>query len=216
MCREVKVLVTDDDPGVLLLSASLLRKEGYEVYEAGTGQECLEAARAYRPDMILLDVMLPDITGVEVCRQIKSDQGLQDTFVILVSGIRVSSEYQADGLSVGADGYIIKDITNREFLARVDSMMRIKRMSDALRAKEKEQEKLISKLQEALAEIKTLKGLIPICAFCKKIRDDEGYWNQLEAYICKHTDASFTHGICPECAEAWRAEMSHAIEKGTH
>ncbi len=215
MRKEVKVLVTDDDPGVLQLYASLLGGEGYEVHEARTGRECLETARAHRPDMILLDVMLPDTTGVEVCRQIKADQELQDTFVILVSGIRVSSEYQADGLSVGADGYIIKDIANREFLARVDSMMRIKRMSDTLRAKEKEQEKLISKLQEALAEIKTLKGLIPICAFCKKIRDDEGYWNQLEAYICKHTDASFTHGVCPECAAAWRAEMVQALEKGT-
>ncbi len=215
MCREVKVLVTDDDPGVLRLSASLLGREGYEVYEATTGKECLETARAHHPDMILLDVMLPDITGVEVCRQIKADQELQDTFVILVSGVRVSSEYQADGLAVGADGYIVKDITNREFLARVDSMVRIKRMGDALRAEKKEQEKLISKLQEALAEIRTLKGLIPICAFCKKIRDDEGYWNQLEAYICKHTDASFTHGVCPECAESWKAELAKTIKKKT-
>jgi DNA-binding response OmpR family regulator len=208
-----KILVTDDDPDVLLLSTTLLREEGYEVFEATTGEECLKAARAHHPDMILLDVMLPDMTGVEVCRQIKTDEELRRTFVILVSGVRVSSEYQADGLNVGADGYMVKDMTNREFLARVSSMVRIKRVEDALREKEKEQQKLISELQEALAEIKTLKGLIPICAACKKIRDDEGYWNQLEAYISKHTDAVFTHGFCPECAKEWKAEIARQTEK---
>ena len=66
-------------------------------------------------------------------------------------------------------------------------------------AKEKEQQELISKLQAAALEIKTLKGLIPICASCKKIRNDEGFWDQLESYLSKNTDAVFTHGLCPEC-----------------
>jgi len=213
MGEEFKILVSDDDLDVLLLSATLLREQGYEVYEATTGHECLEATRAHRPDMILLDVMLPDMTGVEVCRQIKNDEELRRAFVILVSGVRVSSEYQADGLNVGADGYMIKDMTNREFLARVSSMVRIKRVEDALREKEKEQQKLISELREALAEIKTLKGLIPICASCKKIRDDEGYWNQLEAYLSKHTDAVFTHSLCPECVKEWKSEIARHTEK---
>jgi DNA-binding response OmpR family regulator len=213
MGKGFKILVTDDDPQVLLLSATLLRKEGYEVYEATTGEACLEAARAHRPDMILLDVMLPDMTGIEVCRRIKTDEELRRIFVILVSGVLVSSEYQADGLNVGADGYMVKDMTNREFLARVSSMVRIKRVEDALREKEREQQKLISELKDALAEIKTLKGLIPICASCKKIRDDEGYWNQLEAYLSKHTDAVFTHGFCPECAKEWKAEAERHAAK---
>lgn len=213
MRREARILVTDDDPDVLLLSTTLLADEGYEVYEAATGEECLDAVRTHHPDLVLLDVMLPDMTGVEVCRRIKAEPGLQGTFVILVSGVRVSSEYQADGLNVGADGYMIKDMTNREFLARVSSMVRIKRAEDALRKKEEEQRKLISKLQEALAEIKTLKGLIPICASCKKIRDDKGYWNQLEVYISKHTDAVFSHGFCPECARKWKAEITRYTEK---
>jgi hypothetical protein len=92
-------------------------------------------------------------------------------------------------------------------------VVRIKRAEDALREKEKEQQKLISELQEALAEIKTLKGFIPICASCKKIRDDEGYWNQLETYISKHTDAVFSHGICPECAEKYREEIKELTKK---
>ncbi len=202
-----RILVTDDSPDVLLLTRMVLEDEGYEVFEAATGKECLECVRGRRPDIVLLDVMLPDMTGIDVCSQIKADPLLSATFVILVSGIRVSSDYQADGLNVGADGYIIKPISNRELVARVQSMVRIKRAEDALRQKEKEQERLILELQDAFLEIKTLTGFIPICASCKKIRDDEGYWVQLEAYICKHTEAVFTHSICPQCAEKYKAEL---------
>ncbi len=213
MSETIKVLVTDDDPQILQLTATVLRRAGHEVLQASTGEECLEAVRAHHPDIVLLDVMLPGLTGIEVCGQIKADKTLQDIFVILVSGVHVSSEYQADGLDVGADGYIIKPISNKELVARVHSVVRIKRAEDALREKEKEQQKLISELQEALAEIKTLKGFIPICASCKKIRDDEGYWNQLETYISKHTDAVFSHGICPECAEKYREEIKELTKK---
>ncbi len=212
MPERTRILVTDDTPDVLLLTAMVLEEEGHEVFKAASGRECLEIARMQHPDIVLLDVMLPDMTGIEVCRRIKEDQALEGTFVILVSGVRVSSDYQADGLNVGADGYIIKPITNRELVARVQAVIRIKRAEDALRQKKSEQQKLILELQEALAEIKTLKGFIPICASCKKIRDDEGYWNQLEAYISKHTDAIFTHSICPQCAEKYKADLEETFE----
>ena len=201
MRRDARILVTDDDPDLLLLSTTLLSDEGYEVFETTTGKGCLDAARSHHPDVVLLDVVLPDMTGIEVCRRIKAEPELQGTFVTLVSGVRVSSQCQAEGLDVGADGYIVKGVTNREFLARVQSLVRIKRDEDALREKEEEQTRLISELLKAVAEIKTLKGFIPICASCKKIRDDEGYWDQLEAYIGKRTEAVFSHSICPECAE---------------
>jgi PleD family two-component response regulator len=208
----IKILVTDDDSSMLLLETMLLEEEGYEVFQAGSGKECLRAALKYRPDIVLLDVMLPDMTGLEVCRKIKEDGTLRDTFVILVSGILVSSEFQADGLETGADGYIIKPIDNAEFLARVRSVVRIKRTEDALRQKEREQAALISKLHNALAEIKTLKGFLPICVSCKKIRDDQGYWSQLEAYISAHSDAILTHGVCPQCAEDYRAQIKRFKE----
>lgn len=213
MGETVKILVAEDDPDLLFLTTEVLRGAGYNVLEASTGRECLEAVRVRHPDIVLLDVMLPDTAGTEVCRQIKTDEALQGIFVILISGIQVSSDHQADGLNVGADGYIIKPIANKELLARIQSMVRIKRAEDALREKEKEQQKLIVELREALAEIKTLRGLIPICAWCRKVHDDEGYWNQLEAYISKHTDAVFSHGICPECAEKYKAEIEELSKK---
>jgi DNA-binding response OmpR family regulator len=211
--KQFRVLVVDDYAGNVFLSTTLLREAGYEALEATTGKECLDAVHTHHPDLILLDVMLPDMSGIEICRQIKSDTTLRNIFVILVSGIQVSSEHQADGLDIGADGYITRPISNKEFLARVQAGERIKRAEDALREKERQQQALISQLQEALAEIKTLKGCIPICAWCKKIRNDEGSWDQLEAYISKNTEASFSHGLCPDCFEEHRAEMERLSDK---
>ena len=208
-----KILVTDDDSNMLCLETILLEEEGYEVLEATTGKACLEVVRACRPDLVLLDVMLPDASGLDVCGQIKTDRDLSGTFVILVSGIRVSSDHRSDGLDVGADDYMVKPLASAEFLARVRTMIRIKWAEDGLREKEREQRDLISDLQKALSEIKTLKGLLPICPTCKKIRDDKGYWNQLEVYISTHTDAVLTHGVCPHCAEEYRAEIKRLIEK---
>lgn len=213
MKKQFTVLVTDDNPDVLCLSTSILRRAGYTAREATTGKECLDGVRAYHPDLVLLDVRLPDMTGIEVCRLIKNDEKLKDIFVILASGIEISSEHQAEGLDTGADGYIVRPLSNKELLARVQAGERIKRAEDALREREREQRALVSQLKEALSEIKTLKGFIPICASCKKIRDDEGYWDQLETYISKHTDAVFSHGLCPECVEKYRAEMKRLSKK---
>lgn len=214
MAASTRILVTDDDPYVLDWTCELLAEEGYEVFRAATGAECLHEALVRQPDLVLLDVMLPDMNGIDICRKIKGEEASRNVFVILVSGIQVSSDSQADGLDVGADGYLVKPLTNREFVARIQALVRIKRAEDALREKDKEQGALISKLQEALAEIKTLKGFIPICASCKKIRDDEGYWDQVEAYISKHTDAVFTHGICPDCAKPYMDALKRISKKG--
>ena len=214
MSKPFKVLLVTDNPEILRLSVKILRKAGYAVLEEITGKGSLDIVRTHHPDLIVLDTTLPDLTGTEVCRQIKNDESLEDIFVILASESRVSSECLADGLDSGADAYIILPISNKEFLARVHAGERIKRAEDALREKERQQEVLVAQLKEALSEIKTLKGFIPICASCKKIRDDEGYWDQLEAYISKHTDAKFTHGLCPECAEKYRDEMKKLSKKG--
>lgn len=213
MSKQFTVLVVDDYAGNVFLSTTLLTTAGYKVLEATTGKECLDTVHTHRPDLILLDVMLPDMSGIEICRQIKTNENLKNIYIILVSGIQVSSEHQADGLGIGADGYITRPISNKEFLARVQAGERIKRAEDTLREREREQQALILQLQEALSEIRTLKGCIPICAWCKKIRDDKGSWDQLEAYISKHTDASFSHGLCPECFEKSRTGLKETSEK---
>jgi PAS domain S-box-containing protein len=128
-----KVLVVDDEPDLLDINSTILRSAGYEVLEASTGNDCLRIATEEHPDLILLDVNLPDISGIDVCRQIKADPELIGTYVILISGMKASSENQVEGLEEGADGYIVRPISKREFLARVHAMMRIKDSETALR-----------------------------------------------------------------------------------
>ncbi|MBP1750086.1 MAG: two component system response regulator [Deltaproteobacteria bacterium] len=202
-----KILVTDDDPDILEINSTVLRNAGYEVYEASTGAECLDRVRRYHPDLVLLDVVLPDMTGIEICEKIKRDPELQGTFIILLSGIQVSSDNQAEGLSFGADGYLIKPLFRKEFIARIQAMERIKRVEDRLFQTQKEQAVIIEELRKAMDEIKTLRGLIPICAWCKRIRDDEGYWDQLEVYLTKHSEAVFSHGLCPDCSRVERDKL---------
>ena len=162
MSGAITTLVTDDDPRILLLMTEILETAGNEVLQAATGRECFDAVKAYHPDMVLLDAMLPDTTGIELCKQIKADESLQGIFAMLLSGVGVSSEYQVEALNAGADGYLVKPVSNEELLARVQSVVHVKRMVDVLREKEKEQQKLIMELQEALAEIKLEEGFVPI------------------------------------------------------
>jgi DNA-binding response OmpR family regulator len=188
----ISILMVDDEPVTLFATVRLLRSAGYNVFEADSGAGCLSIAREKKPDLILLDVQLPDIVGFEVCRQIKADTELRQSYVVLLSGVMTNSDNQSEGLEIGADGYLARPIANRELLARVQAMVRI------IRA-ERERDLLIKKLQEALATIKTLSGMLPICASCKKIRDDQGYWEEVELYVKKHSTAEFTHSICPTC-----------------
>jgi DNA-binding response OmpR family regulator len=170
MSKAITILVTDDDPRMLVLTTEVLGEAGYEVLQASNGKECLDALKAHHPDIVLLDVMLPDTTGIELCRQIKADERLQGIFVILFSGVQVSSEYQADALNAGADGYIVKSVSNKELLARVQSAVRIKRAVDALREKEKEQQKLIQELQNTLTEMKLQEGFVPMSVLSEIIK----------------------------------------------
>ena len=201
MNSNIKILIVDDDPDLLFASARIIKSAGYEVLTATTAGHCMELVQKFRPDLILLDVILPDADGQTLCKRIKTDPTFKNIFVVLISGTKTESVAQAEGLELGADGYIARPLTNRELLARVNAMVRI------LRA-ERERDRLIVQLEEALAKVKKLSGLLPICAGCKKIRDDNGYWNQIELYLKEHSDAIMTHSICPECAKKYYPELN--------
>jgi DNA-binding response OmpR family regulator len=200
MDKSISILVVDDDRDILAATARLLQNGGFPVFQAEGGEEALVAVRHNRPDLVLLDVNLPDVSGVEVCRRIKDDAELKQTFVVLLSGSMISSDNQSEGLEIGADGYIARPIANRELLARIQAFARIIRV-------ERERDQLIAQLRQALAEIKKLSGFLPICAQCKKIRTDSGYWQQIEEYLLEHSEAQFSHGICPECEKILYGEF---------
>lgn len=127
------ILIVDDNPQALRLTALLLQKNGYTVAKAANGRDGFQQALERVPDLILLDVVLPDINGMDLCRKIKSEESLAHSFVVLLSGHMISSEYQAKGLEAGADGYLARPVDNKELLARVQAMLRIKKAEDQIR-----------------------------------------------------------------------------------
>ncbi|MCP4672350.1 MAG: response regulator [Desulfobacula sp.] len=173
------IMLVDDMPQNLITLESLLKKKGYQVRPALSGKQALKALSGFLPDLILLDVRMPEMNGFEVCEKIKSDPATNQIPVIFISALD-AVEDKIRGFEAGGVDYITKPFQSEEVLARIGTHL---------------------KLKKALEEIKVLKGILPICSHCKKIRDDKGDWNNLESYIQKHSDASFSHGICPECSE---------------
>lgn len=205
--KNVRILIVDDSPDSRALLISVLRLGGFK--ETLTAESAAEACQYFmadaegriqsRADLILLDINMPEMDGIEACRQFKTMDGLQDLPVIIVTG-----SADADSLPLafdaGAMDYIQKPINKMELLARVRSAAILKREMDRRKAREQE-------LEQALSEIKILRGILPICASCKKIRDDKGYWTQIETYIGKHSDAVFSHGVCPKCLKEHYPEL---------
>lgn len=193
---EIRILVVDDNPEIVRSTEHLLKHAGYSTATASNGAEAMQVIQTFRPELALTDRDMPEMDGIELCRRIKSDPGLDNIFVIIVSAAFTRTEEQSEGLEMGADSYIARPIANRELLARVDAYVRILRLYRELRDKNTE-------LEAALAKVKLLSGMLPICSGCKKIRDDKGYWNQVENYVQKHSEATFTHGLCPECSDKY-------------
>ena len=151
MGQPAKVLIVDDNPVVLFAMTHLLKSEGFIVVEATTGRQGLDLARSEAPDLVLLDVMLPDINGMELCRQMKAGADTSQLFVVLLSSIETSPDSQVMGLEAGADGYIARPIENRELVARVQALLRIKRAESALRKAHDELEKRVAERTEELS-----------------------------------------------------------------
>jgi two-component system NtrC family sensor kinase len=134
MNETARILVVEDTPETLELNATLLREAGYAVTEARCGEEAIRLATASLPDLVLLDVVLPDLSGFAVCRRLKVDPQVGRCAVLLISSSETASETQAEGLEGGADGYIARPISNRELVARVEAMLRLKRAEEVTRA----------------------------------------------------------------------------------
>jgi two-component system sensor histidine kinase NreB len=153
MNKATHILLVDDDPAILDIFSQILQAQGYQVSRASTGQEGLEATRQKHPDLVLLDVNLPDLNGVEVCRQIKADATLPDVFVVLFSGEATSTANKVDGLTTGADEYIVKSLDTEELLARIRTLVRLRDATAALRASEQHYRRLVEILPDGVCLI---------------------------------------------------------------
>ena len=187
----MKVLIVDDIAESNDVLAITLESEGYEVAAAMSGEEALQIAEAYLPDLVLMDVRMGGIDGFDTCRRLKNNKVTSNIPVIFITASARTKDIE-EGFSCGGVDYVTKPFRQGEVLARVRAHLHIRRLLER-------QEKLINELRDSLKKVKTLSGLLPICAWCKNVRDDKGYWNQLEAYLRDNSEVDFTHAICPDC-----------------
>jgi sigma-B regulation protein RsbU (phosphoserine phosphatase) len=190
------ILIAEDDRVSRAILEAILRKWGYDVVATNNGQEAWQVMQAENPPpLAILDWQMPGMDGVEICRKIRESATLASTYIILLTGKRQKEEVVV-GLDSGANDYIRKPFDREELHARVRVGERVIELQSSLARQVKE-------LQEALSKIKTLQGLIPICSYCRRIRDDRNYWQQLESYLAEHSEATLTHGVCPDCQEKY-------------
>ncbi|MGH9434282.1 MAG: response regulator transcription factor [Terriglobia bacterium] len=197
----VKILIAEDEPLSRRVLYQNLRTWGYDVLVAANGSEAWDILMR-EPDVhvAILDWMMPGRDGIEVLRLVREHLAGRFIYLIMLTA-RAGKDDVVEGLTAQADDYITKPFNQAELKARLQVGLRVAGLQRALAERVRE-------LQEALAKVKTLQGLLPICSYCKRIRNDQNYWQQVEIYIAAHSHAEFTHGICPTCyAEHVQTEL---------
>jgi len=204
----MRILIAEDDPVSRHMLETTLVKRGYDVVSVCDGVAAWQTLQSRDcPSLAILDWMMPGMSGIEVCREVRNAQHSQPIYIIMLT-IKDQQEDIVAGLKAGADDYVTKPFSRGELHARVKVGIRILELQSNLNDRVKE-------LEDALSQVKQLKGLLPICCYCKKIRDDQDYWQQVDHYITEHSEAEFTHGVCPDCYEnTVKPELEKWKERG--
>ncbi len=188
-----RILIVEDEYIIADDIQVSLKDMGYSVCGmASFGEEAIEKAEKERPDLILMDIFLKGkMDGIETADKVRCMFNIPVVYLTAYG----NNEILERAKITGAFGYLIKPFTDRALRAAIEMAIYKHHM-------EAEREQLIDDLKAALSQVKLLSGMLPICSNCKKIRDDKGYWNQIEQYIADHSEALFSHGICPDCVES--------------
>lgn len=202
--KDIRILIAEDDYLVGEMVRGMLLEMGYVIIgQASDGLEATELTQSLRPDIVLMDIKMPDMDGLQATRLIHERS---PTPVVVLTAYE-TSELLQEASAAGVGAYLVKPPNPRDMdraitiaMARFKDMIELRHLNAELQQRYEERDKLVHELQDALAKVKMLSGLLPICASCKKIRDDQGYWKQIEVYIRDHSEAEFTHGLCPDCA----------------
>jgi DNA-binding response OmpR family regulator len=207
------ILIVDDSRDEQELLTNRLQAAGYESLLVADSAEAAFAIvsdggqRAGGVDLILMDIMLPGVDGLEACRRITTTEWLQDIPIIVIT-VKTGEQDLRAAFAAGAMDYIRKPVNSVELVARVSSALTLRAERIMRKAREQELLTRTQELEQALREVKVLRGFIPICAHCKRVRTDTGDWQRLEDYVQKHSEAEFSHGICQPCMREMYPEAS--------
>ena len=174
----MKILIAEDDPVTVQILRFTLVHYGHEVVSAADGAEAWEKFDADPVRVIVSDWMMPGVDGLDLCRKVRSRPKTDYTYFILLTAVNTGRENLRHAMDAGIDDFLTKPLDREAILMRL---------------------RVAERILEYTTQIRQLKELIPICMYCKRIRDDSNYWDQLETYIHMHTGSNFSHGICPEC-----------------
>jgi two-component system, response regulator PdtaR len=196
MNTPIRVVMAEDDSLVSAGIRRLLEAGGFDLIgEAANGEEAVAMVCDLRPDVVLMDIEMPRMNGLDATRLI---QERSPTPVVVLTA-HESKETVEAASEAGVAGYLMKPPSPNEIDRAITVAMARHGDLVELRALNEELERQRRDLKKALAEVKTLRGILPICSGCKKIRDDQGYWKQVDVYLTNHTEADFSHSVCPDC-----------------
>jgi len=193
MARPVTVLIADDDRLTLNVVNDALTRAGYDVLTATDGEQAWSKLQQSQASVAILDWLMPGMEGAEICARAQKDPKLSNRYLILLTG-KSKTEDLVAGLQSGASDYLRKPFDEAELLARVEVGVRFIELQRKLAER-------VEELEKALAQVKRLEGLLPICSYCKRIRNEQDYWERVDNYISQHANVRFSHNICPECYE---------------
>lgn len=187
----MRVLAVEDDPVSRRILTATLERLGHEVSVAQDGQEAWERLATAPAEVVITDWMMPGMDGLEFTRRIRARDGGGYVYVIMLTALRGRTSY-LDGMAAGADDFVTKPFDKEELQARLRVAQRVLGLQ---------------------REVKQLEGLLPICSYCKRIRDEANAWSQVEEYVGRRTEAQFSHGICPDCYERHLKPQLESVER---
>jgi len=192
------VHIVEDDPTTRRLLENLTSLLGYQVESYNNGDEAWEAFATVDPQIVISDWKMPGKDGLELCRRIRGMRSDTYTYFVLVTAQRRSRANLEQAISAGVDDFLKKPIGSDEIWNRL---------------------RVAERILDFNKQVKTLESLMPICAYCKKVRNDDDLWEQIEEYVNERTGADFTHSICPSCLEEHvqpqMEEYKKSIKSGT-
>jgi sigma-B regulation protein RsbU (phosphoserine phosphatase) len=196
----MNILIAEDDPVSRRILEQTLVSWGYKVIVTGNGKEAWDVLMSDgAPSLAILDIMMPEMDGLEICQSVRRLRGPTPPYLILLTAMSGKDDV-VNGIEAGANDYLTKPFHREELRVRVGVGMQMLALQRDLTNR-------VEELEDALARVKQLQGMLPICSYCKQVRDDQNYWHKVETYISSHADIKFSHGICPDCYERLALEV---------